>query len=335
MGNPKVAIVILNWNGWKDTIECLESIFQINYDNYFVVMVDNNSTDNSFKKIIDYSNGKIEVKSEFFTFNPDNKPIETEWLSKEDSESYTNSNTKFLTLIKNEINSGFAEGNNIGIRYALKNIKNLDYILLLNNDVVVDKNFLKELIKKGEINEKIGFLGPKMYYYDDPNTIWCIGGKIDWKLARGLHIGINEVDNGQYNDNKIVDYINGAAILIKKEVIERAGLLDKNYFLYFEETDLSLRGSMIGYKSLYVPDAQIWHKVSKSGGGMKKEIGLYYITRNRWIFMKKWAPKINFLIFVPFQILLAIILPIFTSLYHKNWKLFQAYYRGLWDGITN
>ncbi len=80
-------------------------------------------------------------------------------------------------------------------------------------------------------------------------------------------------------------------------------------------------------------DAKIWHKVSKSGGGIKKEIGLYYITRNRWLFMKKWAPKVDFLIFVIFQILFAIILPISMSVYYKNSKLFRAYYKGLWDGL--
>ncbi len=101
------------------------------------------------------------------------------------------------------------------------------------------------------------------------------------------------------------------AILIKRKVLEDIGLLDKNFFLYFEETDFALRVSKKGYYRTYIPNAKIWHKVSKSGGGIKKEIGLYYITRNRWLFMKKWAYKGNFLIFVIFQILGSIIFPFF------------------------
>ncbi len=85
--------------------------------------------------------------------------------------------------------------------------------MLLNNDTVVDKDFLTFLVEEGEKNEKTGLLGPKMYYYDNPNTIWCIGGKIDWKFARGLHVGINEIDNGQYDEKKSFDYINGSALL--------------------------------------------------------------------------------------------------------------------------
>jgi GT2 family glycosyltransferase len=333
MNDPTVAIVILNWNGWADTIECLESVYQNNYTNYQVVLVDNNSTDDSIQKIKDYSEGKLIVESKFFNYVNYNKPIEVFQYSTEEILSIGNSaNNKQLNIIKNEVNDGFAEGNNIGIRFALKNF-NPDYILLLNNDTVVNKDFLTILVEEGEKNENAGLLGPKMYYYDDPTTIWCIGGKIDWKLARGLHVGINEIDNGQYDEKKSYDYINGSAVLIKREVLDDVGLLDKKFFLYFEETDLALRVAEIGYECLYIPGAKIWHKVSRSGGGIKKEIGIYYITRNRWLFMKKWASKANFLIFVPLQILFAIILPISMSVYYKNSNLFLAYYRGLWDGL--
>ena len=203
---------------------------------------------------------------------------------------------KQLIIIENKKNYGFAKGNNIGMDYALKNL-NPDYILLLNNDTVVDKDFLKILVREGEADPKIGFLGPKMYYYDNPDVIWCIGGKIDWKLARGLHVGINETDIGQYPTKIDFDYINGSCLLIKRKVLEEIGLFDEKFFLYFEETDLALRASKKGYKNTYIPNAKILHKVSKSGGGIKKEIGLYYITRNRWFFMKKWAKRNDFFIF--------------------------------------
>jgi GT2 family glycosyltransferase len=334
MNKPRVAIIILNWNGWKDTIECLESVSQINYPNYNIVLVDNNSTDESIKKINDYFKGKIKVGSKFFEYSSKNKPMEfNEYTETEVNSDKDLSDIKPLTLIKNRINQGFAEGNNIGIKYALKNL-DPKYILLLNNDTVVDKNFLNTLVNEGENNLDFGLLGPKIYYYDDPNIIWCIGGKIDWKFGRGLHVGINEYDNGQYGIKQRFDYISGASLLIKSEVIKDIGLLDKLFFLYFEETDFALRASLKGYKNIYVPNAKIWHKVSKSGGGIQKKIGLYYITRNRWLFMKKWANSSDYLIFVILQIFMAIVVPIYLSLNYRNKKLFLAYYHGLWDGIS-
>ncbi|MGB9978579.1 glycosyltransferase family 2 protein [Methanobacterium sp.] len=331
---PNVSVIIINWNGWRDTIECLESLYQINYPNFEVIVVDNNSQDESVEEIRDYASGKIEVKSEFFEYNSLNKPLRIIEYTKNEFESVkqtVNSTSKSLVLIKNHENYGFAEGNNIGIKYALDKL-NSDYILLLNNDTVVDKDFLKELVNTGKSNENIGIIGPKIYYYNEPNVIWCIGGKIDWKFARGLHAGTNEADTGQYNKIKEFDYISGSAFLIKKEVLEKAGLMDEKFFLYFEETDLALRASKEGYKSVFVPEAKIWHKVSKSGGGITKPIGLYYITRNRWLFMKKWAKKSDYIFFVLYQAVGAIVLPILLSVYYRNGSLFKAYYNGLLNG---
>lgn len=339
MNEPLVAIVILNWNGWKDTIECLESLYQINYSNYRVVLVDNNSSNESILKIKDYCKGKLRVKSEFFEYNVDNKPIKILEYNKEKSESKVsksslNQGNNHLTLINADKNYGFAEGNNIGIRYALKNL-NTDYILLLNNDTVVDKDFLDELVNTGEKREDTGIIGSKIYYYSEPNKIWCIGGKIDWKFARGLHVGTNEVDVGQYSEMKEFDYVSGSAFLIKREVIDVTGLMDKKFFLYFEESDLALRASKKGYKSVYAPGAKIWHKVSKSGGGLSKSIGLYYITRNRWLFMKKWAKKSDYAFFVIYQAVGAVVFPPFLTIYYMNLGLFRAYYNGLIMGLKN
>lgn len=297
MDDPLVSIIILNWNGWKDTLECLESIFKIDYSNYDIIVVDNHSHDDSINQLKNYS---------------------------------VNNNFK---LIENEENYGFAEGNNIGIRYALKYL-NPEYILLLNNDTVVDENFLKELTCAGEKNSKIGILGPKIYSYDNPDIIWSAGCKISWKLARGIQIGSGKTDECQYNSPVEVEYISGSAFLIKTDVIKKIGFMDNTYFLYFEESDWTLNANQAGYKSLYVPTAKVWHKVSRSGGGISKPIGLYYITRNRWIFMKKWAKMGDYAFFVIYQVLGALILPLGLSLFYKNPKLFSAYYRGLWSGLN-
>jgi len=338
MDNQKVSIIIVNWNGWKDTLECLESVYQINYPNYNIILVDNNSKDKSITKIKDYAAGKITVKSRF---NPTSKkePIAIiEHTRKKSLEvhkkQFKQLKNSELTIIKNETNYGFAEGNNVGIRYALKNF-NPDYILLLNNDTIVDKDFLRELVETGESDNNIGIVGPKIYYYNDPQTIWCIGGKISWKFARGVHIGTNELDKGQYEEKREFDYVSGSAFLIKTEVLKKTGLMDENFFLYFEETDLALRASKIGYKSVYSPKAKIWHKVSKSGGGLSKPIGLYYITRNRWIFMKKWAKKRDYVFFIIYQIIGTVVFPVVLSIYYSNWELFGAYYKGLIQGLKN
>ena len=296
MKNPKVTIVIVNWNGWEDTVECLESLYRIDYPNYEIIIVDNHSQDDSVKRIKDYSKGKE------------------------------------LIIIENEENYGFAEGNNIGIQYALKNL-NPKYILLLNNDTVVDVDFLKELINAGEKNTHIGILGPKIYYYIKPNVIWSAGCKISLKFARGIQIGSGEVDKSQYDDPKEVEYVSGSAFLIKTGVIDDIGLMDKKYFLYFEESDWTLRANQAGFKSLYVPTAKIWHKISRSGGGISKPTGLYYITRNRWIFMKNWASKVDYWIFIVYQVVGAIIFPVILTVYYRNTGLFKAYYHGLWDGV--
>ena len=331
-----VVIIILNWNGWQDTIECLESIYQNNYHNYDVIIVDNNSTDKSIDNIKKYCKGQLKTKSTFFSYNPINKPIkliETNPNGYIKKDKNIKSLSKRLFLIKNDNNDGFAEGNNIGITYALNNLDH-DYVMLLNNDTVVDREFLGEMLKVSESNSEIGILGPKIYYYNDPNRIWFAKGKISWKFSRGLNIGYNEMDNGQFDKIAEVEYVSGCAFLIKKEVINRIGLLDKRFFLYFEEIDWTLRANKLGYKNVFVPKGKIWHKISKSGGGIKGKIGLYYITRNRWLFMKRWAKKPDFLFFIIYQIVGALILPLILSIYYKKYELFIAYYKGLYSGIV-
>lgn len=326
----KVVIVIVNWNGWQDTIECLESVYQIDFANFDVILVDNDSQDGSLDKIRAYCTGELKVESEYFDSQPKDKPIKVLEYFENDSASIINKHD--LIIIKNRENYGFPGGNNVGIKFAIENL-DPDYILLLNNDTVVDQQFLKNLVQKGQENKKIGILGPKIYYYHEPEVIWSVGCRISWKLARGIQIGSGELDQGQYDTKEEVEYVSGSAFLIKTEVIRKIGLMDENYFLYFEESDWTLRANEAGFKSLYVPEAKVWHKVSRSGGGMSKPVGLYYITRNRWIFMKKWAEKSDYIFFVMYQILGAIFLPTFLSIYYKNNKLFLAYYRGLKAGI--
>ncbi|MFC1700533.1 glycosyltransferase family 2 protein [Patescibacteria group bacterium] len=248
--HPKVFVIILNWNGWRDTLECLKSLKQNNYWNYKIVVVDNGSTDNSLDRLQDIDSDKR------------------------------------ISLLPIGTNLGFSGGNNIGIKYALKN--GADYILLLNNDTKVDKYFLSELIKQAEGDRNGGLFGPKIYYHDNPEVIWFAGGKININPfeVNGTHIGLNKPDSEKYNQIKKVDYITGCCFLIKKEVIDKIGFLDEDYFLYYEDADYCLRARKAGYKCTFVPSAKIWHKCSV-GTHEGSSSYVYYHTRNALIMARK------------------------------------------------
>lgn len=295
---PRVSIIILNWNGWKDTIECLESVYQINYPNYDIIVVDNNSENNSIDRIKEYAEGNLEVTSKFLKHSGWNKPIHYIEYSSEEIEAGHEKETEIanlaswrkLILIKNGKNHGFAEGNNIAIRYALKAL-NPGYILLLNNDTVVDEVFLDELVKIAESDESIGLVGPKVYYYDcegKTDVINFAGGVINWFLGTPTHLGLNIQDNGQFNEVKSVDFITGAALCIRSEVFEKVGLLNSKYFAYWEDADFCVRAHEQSYKLVYIPSSKIWHKVSSSSKTISG-FSLYQITRNMFWFMKSHA----------------------------------------------
>ena len=272
--------------------------------NYDIILVDNGSEDESIKKIKEYCKGKIKVESKFFEYSNNNKPIKIIKYTREKSEIIKNEKKKIINLpsnrkiilIKNEKNYGFAEGNNIAMRYALKTL-NPDYVLLLNNDTVVDRRFLEELVKVADSNKKIGIIGPKICYYADPEVVWSAGGKIN--LFTGT---IGNIGDGDPQDNykgiKCVDYVSGCSLLIKSKVIKKIDLIDTKYFLYFEETDWNIRAYRHGYTSAINCNVQILHK---SGDSVRKvkDINYYYFTRNKLILIQKHGQIIHFLTFIP------------------------------------
>jgi len=171
-------------------------------------------------------------------------------------------NCKIIVIDNDKNNPGFAGGMNIGIKKALK--QKADYVLLLNNDVIVSPNFLKELVKAGEKDKKIGILGP-------------IGGKINWLYTKGIHVTRNN------------DYITGACMLVKREVVEKIGLMHEKYFLYYEDVEWCLRARKIGFKCVMVPESKIYHKVSQSTSEESFSY-IYYHFRNGLLLAKRNAP---------------------------------------------
>jgi GT2 family glycosyltransferase len=194
MNYHKVSIIILNWNGYEDTIECIESLKKITYPNYEVIIVDNASSGDDVRILKEKYGG-------------------------------------YIHMIANDQNYGFPEGNNIGMRYALG--KGTDYLLLLNNDTVVDPEFVTEMVKVAESNPAVGIAGSKIYYYHYPNIIQAAGGKITWWLGYIDTYG-EEDDVGQYDDIAERDYVYGTSFLIKKAVIDKISFMDPYFFFSVE-----------------------------------------------------------------------------------------------------
>ena len=262
--SPSVAIIILNWNNWQDTVECLESLSQIDYPNYQIIVVDNGSTDDSVPQI----------RQRFGTIH----------------------------LLATRENLGFSGGVNFGIEQA----KTSDLILLLNNDTLVAKNFLTELVRKIISDDTIGLVGGKIYYYEraerdsfirqladvqymkalhsNNHKIWSAGGGISKFTKRTFHFGDKKSDRGQYDREREVDFLSGCCLLIKREVIDKIGLLDIDYFMYYEDVDYCIRAKEQGYKILYVPVSIIWHKVRQPAS---KRFVDYYRMKNHFLLLKK------------------------------------------------
>jgi GT2 family glycosyltransferase len=277
--NPKVSVIILNWNGWEDTIECIESLYQIDYPNYDIILVDNDSKDDSIQKIRNYCEGNIKPKSPFFKYKSDNKPVQIFEYNQDGDladpikiEAYNRlESNKRLILIKNKENYGFAEGNNIGIRFSLKELKP-DYILLLNNDTVVEQHFLTHLVKTGESDDNIAVIGPKTYFYNfngKTDVIWSVGGTINLSRYPGYHdINLKE-NNPEIIDSKIdVDWISGAVLLIKSRMIPPK-LLNSDFFFGCEDVDLCIDMKQKGFEMVTDLKSIVWHKAGASKSKVK------------------------------------------------------------------
>ena len=219
--DQKVALIILNWNGWEDTIECLESVCQIDYPSFEIIVVDNASQDNSIERIEEYCRDGIRPSSKFFEYSQKNKPIIVRKYTKKESEAVTRvdkegdklASHRKLTIILNDENYGFAEGCNAGIRFAMRNRPR--YVLLLNNDTVVDPEFLRELVELAETDPNYGFIGPKVYYYDydgRADVINSVGGCLIIKKGTTRQIGVGQIDQGQFNKPIEVDYVEGCLL---------------------------------------------------------------------------------------------------------------------------
>lgn len=280
--NPLVSIIILNWKGWEDTLCCLESVYQIDYPNYNVIVV-NNGSEESVKNIEEHFSEKKIEESDFIYYT--NKDISVEILFKSvkkvETQKYRNLNRE-LILIKNKHNCGFAEGNNIGVEYALKKFKT-DYILLLNNDTLVDINFLKELVKVGESDKNIGSV-QSLLLKSDQISIDSLGQKM-------LIWGANDIRDNFENHLQERTEIFGAcaaSALYRADLIKEIGLFDKDFFVLLEDVDLSWRIRLKGMKSILASNSIVYHKRGISNTISLKELVNIFIHKTEQELVFKW-----------------------------------------------
>ena len=260
----KIYIIIVNYNNWQDTIECLESVLKNDYKNFQIIVVDNMSQNDSMKKIEQWLTGEQEVlisdTSKFIhLYKPfKSKPLDYISYSRDDIYNIKDKKdtlSKSIILIQSGKNDGFSDGNNLGINYAISK-NDFEFIWLLNADTVIEKNALTSLSSYSKEND-IGISGSKLVYYDT-NTIQAYGGHIN------KFFGVAQDIKEKEHIAKKLDYIVGASFLINKKVIDKIGLLPTNYFLYFEETDYCFNARKNGFKIGVDKESIVYHKVGST-----------------------------------------------------------------------
>ena len=230
-----------------------------------------------------------------------------------------------MIFIKTGYNGGFAFGNNVAIKYALAK-NDFDFILLLNNDTVVDKNFLTSLIESSE-DKHVGIIGCKINYYDNPDKIWFNGGKFNEWTGRAKHI--NKTINKK---STCSNFITGTCLLLRKNIIEEIGLLDESYFMYSEDVDFSYKIVKKGYILKINHEAIIYHKIGASSGNEISEFSAYWGYRNAIKLRLKNLKGIKKITSLIFYFSTRFIVLIKLAIFNK--KLIRPLIKGIKDGIT-
>ncbi len=289
---PLVYVVTLTWNQREDTLSCLESLSQMTYPHYRLLLVDNASVD-----------GTVEAVRDRFPA---------------------------VEIVVNPRNLGFPGGFNVGLCYALA--QGTDYVFMINNDTFVEPIILDELMNCADLPD-VGMLAPKIYYADEPNRIWSVGGRRHpWTLEM-TGKGDRQLDQGQWKDVIERDYLVGCALLLKRSLLEDVGLFDIGYCpIYYEDVDLCLRARQAGYRLLLVPGARMWHKVSASGGGAGSPRERYLMARNSVRFFRKHVQGWRWLVVIPYRLGSAAKTTI-RLLYQGRRRSALVYLRGLRDGL--
>lgn len=297
---PSLAIIIVNWNSFKITANCLRSLQLLSYPAFNVIVVDNGSEDNSVAAL----------RREF----PE------------------------IILLENDENKGFTGGNNTGIEYALD--QQIELIMLLNNDTIVTPDFAGTLVQQLMSDSSVGAVQPKIMYNQERDVIWNAGGIFNSFFFLSKTKGLNENDKGQYDECMEVDWITGCCLLIKSDLVRTIGLLDDKFFIYYEDSDWSFKIRNLGYRLCYEPKAVIYHEVGMSNENRKghnegnvSPFTHYMVVRNHLYFVRRYAKGLS-LIGAWANQFFKISGYIIYFLLRGRFKKVKAVMRGLIDGLT-
>jgi hypothetical protein len=269
----KITAIVLNWNNFQDTVECIFSLKNSLIPLYKIILIDNGSTDNSFELLKNY-------------FSSD----------------------ETIMLIRNERNLGFAGGVNKGIQIAVQ--IGSDFIFLINNDAVIERDTILNLVNAFKNDDKIGIAGPRIYYYSRRSRIWQGGGYFSY-LKANLKVPEKNLEKEIYKHNTTVSFLTGCAMLINKECIKEVGLFNEDYFFYYEDADYCLKALRNGFKLVYVPQSKVYHKINDD---IKKArtspFVLFNLARSFIIFVYSnfsilyfiYAIVLHFLVYTPYRV---------------------------------
>jgi GT2 family glycosyltransferase len=288
--NGPVGIVTVTFNSAAVISDFMESLLKQTRSDFVLYVIDSASSDDTLHKLSEYHDSRI-------------------------------------VLVKSVINVGIAEGNNIGITAALKD--GCESVLLINNDTVFDPHLLESLSNAFR-RYQCDMVVPKIMYFDDPQKIWYAGGHFIRLRGSARHFGYRQKDRGGFNQPCWVEYAPACCMLILRDVFSRVGLMDANYFAYFDDTDFCYRAHRIGIRMLYLPSARLLHKVSTLTGGDTSDFTYRHSVRNHVYYCLKHFPRWKLVFFFPaYQIHL---LSKFLLLLGKP-KTFLLAERAFWEGI--
>ena len=297
-GSPRVDVLLLNWQGWRDTIECLESVFRQRYDNYRVIVCDNDSPDDSVDRIRAWAAGEERATAPEghplagLSQPPVAKPVALREYDRGEAERGGDGTDAPLTIIRTGGNYGFAGGNNVGLRYILAR-GDTDFVWLLNNDTVVAPDALQRMVARAQADPGVAVTGSKLLYYDEPARVQAVGGgRLTAWQGLATHVGADAPDDERWSEPLELDVVLGASFLVRRRVIEEVGLLDEDYFMYAEEMDWCARMRRQGWKLMYAPGSVVWHKVGRSAG-QQSPFQDYHSALGTLLFVRKNFPRLG------------------------------------------
>ncbi|HEX8431865.1 MAG TPA: glycosyltransferase family 2 protein [Longimicrobium sp.] len=300
----RVCVVVLNWNGWSDTLECLDSVFRGDHPDFRVVVCDNDSEDDSLARFAAWAEGREDApappESPLRSDGPFPLPRPLPYAEYDRAAAERGGDPALdppLVLVRTGGNLGFAGGNNVGLRYALAR-GGFDYVWVLNNDTVVRPDALRLMLEAAARDPEVGIVGSTLVYYHAPDTVQAWGGaRYNRWLAIGRHLGNHQPADAPVDAGEVcarMAYVTGASMLVSRAFLEEVGLMNEEYFLYFEEVDWASRARG-RFKMGYAPRSVVYHKEGGSIGSgerdaVKSWTADYHFVRNRILFTRRFNP---------------------------------------------